>query len=72
MKRSEIAMIVLVAGLSVIVAYFAANTLIGKPTTQDAKVRTIDSITSTVTEPDTKVFNKEAINPTVEVNIGDE
>mgnify|MGYP006929321851 CR=1 FL=1 len=65
-------MIVLVAGLSVIVAYFAANTLIGKPTTQDAKVRTIDSITSTVTEPDTKVFNKEAINPTVEVNIGDE
>lgn len=72
MKRSEIALIVLVAGLSVIAAYFAANALIGKPSAKDARVRTMAPITSTIEKPSTEIFNKDAINPTVEVSIGDE
>lgn len=72
MKRSEIALIIFVAGLSVIVAYFVANALIGKPSAKDARVRTIAPISSTIEKPDSSIFNKDAINPTVEVNIGDE
>ena len=72
MKRSEIALIVLVAGMSVIIAYFAANALLGKPSAKDKQVRTITQISSKVEKPDTAIFNKDAINPTVEVSIGDE
>lgn len=71
MKKSEIAMIVLVAGISVIIAYFAAGALIGSPSKEDARVRTATEITDEIKQPDPKIFNSEAINPTVEVNIGD-
>jgi hypothetical protein len=63
---------VFVAGLSVIIAYFAANALIGQPSAKDAQVRTITQISSNVEKPDTAIFNRDAINPTVEVSIGDE
>lgn len=72
MKRSEIALIILVAGMSVIIAFFVANTIIGQPTAKDAKVRTMSEISDTVEKPDATIFNSEAINPTIEVNIGDE
>lgn len=70
MKRSEIALIVLVAGLSVIIAYFVANALIGSPSPKDQLVRTAVEITSTIEQPQSDIFNKDAVNPTVEVNIG--
>ena len=72
MKRSEIALIVLIAGTSIIVAYFAANALIGKPSPKDSTVRTITKIESKVEKPDPTIFNKDAINPTVEVSIGND
>jgi hypothetical protein len=33
-------------------------------------VKTADAISETVVEPDTRIFNKSAVNPTVEVYIG--
>ena len=65
-------MIIFVAGLSALIAYFGANALLGKPSAKDASVRTIEKISSTVEEPDKRIFNKDAINPTVEVSIGEE
>jgi hypothetical protein len=44
-------------------------------TEKTRSVKTIDALTSQVTEPDKKIFNENAINPAVEVNInstGDE
>jgi len=53
------------------VAYFVANSI---PTLKDANkpvmVKTADPITTEIVEPDSSVFNKNAINPTVEVIIG--
>ncbi len=72
MKRSEIITIVFVASLSVIVAYFVGDLVIGKPSNANVKVRTAEPISATVEEPDKKIFNKDAINPTVKVVIGDE
>lgn len=71
MKRSDIAVLVLIASISVIVAYFVANALIGSPTTESQTVRTTSTITESIVQPDSTIFNKDAINPTVEVVIGE-
>lgn len=71
MKNSDIAAIILIASLSVLAAYFIADSLIGRPGGQSAKVKTVEKISAEIQEPDVSVFNKDAINPTVPVVIGD-
>ncbi len=71
MKKSDLAMIVLIASLSVMAAYFLAQTIIGDPSEESVQVKTAELITAEVAEPDPDVFNKDAINPTVEVMVGD-
>lgn len=70
MKKTDVAMIILIASISVLVAYFVAKAVLGDATNQTAKVKTVDAITSDVAPPDPTVFNKNAINPTVQVLIG--
>lgn len=72
MKKSDIAMIILIASISMLVAYFAAKALVGDVQNQSVKVKTTEKISTDVTEPDPKVFNSNAINPTVEVIIGNQ
>ena len=69
MKRTDLAMIVLIAALSAGIAYFVASHLFGSIDGQGVKVKTIDPMTSMVQKPDTKIFNDNAINPSVEVTI---
>jgi len=69
MKRTDLAMIVFIAAASAGIAYFVASSLLGNMTEQAVKVKTVDPITSTVETPDKKIFNENAINPSVEVNI---
>lgn len=71
MKKSDIAMIVLIASLSVMVAFFIANSIpFLKPNVKGVKIPTAERITSDVTAPSDQIFNKQAINPTVETIIG--
>jgi mannitol-specific phosphotransferase system IIBC component len=70
MKKSDIAMIILIASISVLIAYFVAKAVLGDVKDQAVKVKTAEPITSEVSEPDKAVFNTNAINPTVEVIIG--
>lgn len=70
MKKSDIAMIILIASISILIAYFVAQSVLGGTKNESVKVKTVEAITSQVAEPDTAVFNKGAINPTVEVLIG--
>lgn len=69
MKRTDLAMIVFIAAASAGIAYFVASSVLGNMTEQAVKVKTVDPITSTVETPDDKIFNENAINPSVEVNI---
>lgn len=71
MKQSDIGTLIVVASASVIVAYFTANAVIGSPTAEPQTVRTTTEITQNIVEPDSTIFNKDAINPTVEVVIGE-
>ncbi len=70
MKRTDVAALIFIASLSVLVAYFIADMVIGKPTSESVKVKTMAPISSDIEQPDPSIFNKDAINPTVEVVIG--
>lgn len=70
MKKSDIAMIVLIAGISVLLAYFVASSLVAGLKTEPEKVKTAEAISSEVAEPNKAIFNENAINPTVRVDIG--
>jgi len=70
MKKSDVAMIILIASMSVLVAYFVAKAVIGDVQNESVKVKTAESINTSITQPDPTVFNSKAINPTVEVIIG--
>lgn len=69
MKKSDVAMIILIASVSVLIAYFVANSIFGSSANTNQTVKTIDSIDSTIVEPNSDIFNKDAINPAVEVQI---
>lgn len=70
MKKTDIAMIILIAGVSILVAYFIMNSVLSGFKTTPVTVKTADTISTDVTPPDPSVFNGKAINPTIKVNIG--
>lgn len=71
MKKTDIAMIILIASVSVGIAYGAVSSIPGiKLESKVVKVKTIDKYSSKLSSPDEAVFNPDAINPTVDVTIG--
>jgi hypothetical protein len=69
MKKTDLAMIVFIASISILVAYAIGNSLFGNVTNKGEKVKTIEAISTSVEQPDPTVFNANAINPAVEVQI---
>ena len=69
MKKTDIAMIILIASVSILIAYFVANSIFGNVSKDSVKVKTIDSINSTIVAPNPAIFNTNAINPAIEVQI---
>lgn len=69
MKKTDIAMIVLIATVTILAAFFATKAIMGEQATEEVKVQTIDKIDTTIVEPDEKIFNEQAVNPAVEVQI---
>lgn len=70
MKKTDIAMIILIASLSAMFAYFIAQAVIGEPKQEATQVKTVETMTSDIEEPSSDIFNKDAINPTVERETG--
>lgn len=70
MKRTDIAMIILIATLSVVSAFFATSALLGETATETATVKSIESVDASITPPNPVIFNDDAINPAVEVQVG--
>lgn len=72
MKNSDIALIILIASVAVMIAFFVGRSLpFLQIDEQGTTVRMIDEIPAGLsTEPDTAVFNSEAVNPTVKTVIG--
>lgn len=59
-----------VAILGVIIAYFVCNLLIGEIQPVDIKV-VDETVNTELSDPSPEVFNYKALNPTVEVYVGD-
>jgi thiamine biosynthesis lipoprotein ApbE len=70
MKKSDIAMVVLIASVSILVSFFATQALFGGAADETIKVKTVEKIDAVIVEPDTAIFNESAINPAVEVQVG--
>lgn len=69
MKKTDLAMIILIAAVSVLASYFITRAILGDNASEPVKVDMIDSIDTTVAPVDTDIFNKDAINPAVEIQI---
>jgi hypothetical protein len=69
MKKTDIAMIVLIASISVLISYFVAKSIFGNVYSASTKVKTIDPISSKIEEPSSEIFNTNAINPAIPVQI---
>lgn len=71
MKKNDIAALILIASISLLIAWFSASSVIGEPKKEATRVKTIDPISAEVEpQPSKRIFNKNAINPTVESSIG--
>lgn len=70
MKKNEIALLILIISVSLISSYFITKLIFGEPKSTATKVEVVDPIASTVEQPNPTVFNKDAINPTVVIQIG--
>ena len=69
MKKSDLAMIALIASISVLAAFFATRAIFGEQAYEPVTVKTVNAISSDVVDPDPAIFNENAINPAVEVQI---
>lgn len=70
MKQSDIFTIIIIASIGMVAAFFASNALLGNPDELSMKHKTITPISTEIVEPDPETFNLDAINPTVEVYVG--
>lgn len=72
MKKTDIAMIVLIAGLSVLVSYLIARaTPLGNPASATVEVRVVDPIQEGLAPVTSATFPKDGINPSVDIYIDD-
>lgn len=70
MKKNDLAAIILIAAFATIIAYFIANSLIGKPQNDPTEVEQVTAIQATFVAPDSRIFNENSIDPTVEIKGG--
>lgn len=71
MKKTDIAMIILIASSCALISFFIANQIPAlKPNSQGEKVQTATAIEPSLDQPSSEQFNPQAINPTVQTVIG--
>ena len=70
MKRSDVISIVLVGAIGLIASYFGVNLLLGNPDDFSVTYKYVDEISADLAAVDENIFNPSAINPTVEVYVG--
>ena len=71
MKKNDIAITVVIVVVCLFISYFIVNAIFANFKNQ-TKVKKVDLISKDVVEPNPDVFNKDAINPAVQMFIGQE
>lgn len=70
LKQSDIALVILVAGLSLLVSFFVVGAIIKTPTDRSTEVEKVVVISPDFPVPDARIFNEKALNPTELIQIG--
>jgi len=70
MKQKDVALIIVVAFVSAVVAFFLSNILFGSPSRSQQKAEVVDPITANFPSPDQRYFNNTSIDPTQTITIG--
>ena len=71
MKKSDIALLILIVAISLGISYFVGKAVLEQFVQSDTEVERTDAISSEIVPPSQDVFNDQAINPAVPINIGD-
>lgn len=71
MNKNNIAILVLIIAVAAGVSYGVGNAVLGTKALKPVTVKTTTPLKSEVSEPESSVFFIEAINPTVQITIGD-
>lgn len=67
MKKTEIAMIILIASLSMIATFFIARAILGDNIKREKTVPVVTQVKDELVPPSKLIFNEKAINPTIEI-----
>ena len=71
MKQKDIALIIVVAFISAVLAFVLSNWLFSRDQQREQTAEVIDVITPEFRQPPDKYFNPRSINPTKLIEIGD-
>ncbi|MBQ3432871.1 hypothetical protein IJG22_01070 [Candidatus Saccharibacteria bacterium] len=71
MKQSDIITIVIIAVLGTVGSFFLVNALLGNPDNAYVSFKNVEVVDASLETPDPEIFNADALNPTVEVYVGD-
>lgn len=71
MKQKDLVLILVVAAVAAIFSLILTQTLFVSKESKEMTAEVVEPINSTFNEPDPKVFNEKAINPTQLIQIGD-
>ena len=71
MNKNNIAILILIIAVAAGVSYAVGNAVLGSKALKPVTVKTATPITSDINKPESKVFFEGAINPTVQITIGD-
>lgn len=67
--KAELTTSIITAVVGALIAYFVCNIFVGAP--GEVTFKTVESVDISLEEPNPEVFNYKALNPTVEVYVGD-
>lgn len=70
MKQKDIALIIVVAFLSAIISFILSGKLFVTPANRQQPVEVVDKISTQFQLPDSRYFNANSINPTVQSQLG--
>lgn len=70
MKQKDIALIVVISFVSAIASFLISNALFAKPEQKTQQAEVVEAISAEFPEADNRYFNKDAVNPTQPITIG--
>jgi len=71
MKRKDFTLIAAAIFVSALASFFISKVLFNSPKNRQQPVEVVNPITADFNKPDSKYFNKDAVNPTKLIQIGE-